>query len=50
MKKMRLKGVYFDSGAATIKRESFAALEEAAGFLLENASLKVFLLTSTRAN
>ena len=27
--KMTLKGVFFDSGAATIKRESFTALEKA---------------------
>ena len=40
-KKMTLKGVYFDSGAATIKRESFAALEDAAQFLINNPELAV---------
>jgi outer membrane protein OmpA-like peptidoglycan-associated protein len=40
-KKMTLKGVFFDSGTATIKRESFAALEEAARFLLDNPTLAV---------
>jgi outer membrane protein OmpA-like peptidoglycan-associated protein len=42
-KKMTLKGVFFDSGQATIKRESFAALEEAAEFLFNNESLQVVI-------
>ncbi len=39
--KMALKGVFFDSGTATIKRESFVALEDAAQFLLNNPALAV---------
>jgi outer membrane protein OmpA-like peptidoglycan-associated protein len=42
-KKMTLKGVFFDSGQATIKRESFAALEEAAEFLFNNEALQVVI-------
>jgi len=42
-KKMTLKGVFFDSGTATIKRESFAVLEEAATFLLQNDALEVVI-------
>jgi outer membrane protein OmpA-like peptidoglycan-associated protein len=42
-KKMTLKGVFFDSGQATIKRESFAALEEAAEFLFNNDALQVVI-------
>ena len=42
-KKMTLQGVFFDSGTATIKRESFAMLEEAATFLLENDAVKVVI-------
>ena len=42
-KKMTLKGVFFDSGKATIKRESFAALEEAADFLFNNDGLEVVI-------
>ncbi|MCA9752943.1 MAG: OmpA family protein, partial [Gemmatimonadetes bacterium] len=42
-KKMTLKGVYFDSGTATIKRESFAVLEDAASFLLQNDALQVVI-------
>jgi outer membrane protein OmpA-like peptidoglycan-associated protein len=38
-----LKGVYFDSGAATIKRESFTALEKAAKFLLDNRDIQVVI-------
>lgn len=41
--KLTLKGVFFDSGTATIKRESLAVLGEAAGFLLENPSLEVVI-------
>jgi outer membrane protein OmpA-like peptidoglycan-associated protein len=40
-KKMALKGVFFDSGTATIKRESFVALEEAARLLTQNPTLAV---------
>ena len=40
-KKMALKGVFFDSGTATIKRESFVALEEAARLLTQNPQLAV---------
>jgi outer membrane protein OmpA-like peptidoglycan-associated protein len=42
-KKITLQGVAFDSGAATIKRESFAALEEAARFLTENPTVAVVI-------
>lgn len=42
-KKMTLKGVFFDSGKATIKRESFVALEEAAEFLFNNEDLAVVI-------
>ncbi|GJM44954.1 MAG: hypothetical protein DHS20C21_17960 [Gemmatimonadota bacterium] len=42
-KKMTLKGVFFDSGTATIKRESFVALESAAQFLGENEAIKVVI-------
>jgi len=42
-KKMALQGVYFDSGAATIKRESFTALEQAAQFLTNNGDLHVVI-------
>lgn len=40
---MTLKGVYFDSGAATIKQESFTALDRAAQFLLENRDVRVVI-------
>jgi outer membrane protein OmpA-like peptidoglycan-associated protein len=40
-KKITLAGVLFDSGAATIKRESLSALEEAAKFLTENPDVAV---------
>ncbi len=40
---LTLKGVFFDSGTATIKRESLASLGEAAGFLLENPNLEVVI-------
>jgi outer membrane protein OmpA-like peptidoglycan-associated protein len=40
---MTLKGVFFDSGAATIKRESFTALEKAAQFLLDNGEVAVVI-------
>jgi outer membrane protein OmpA-like peptidoglycan-associated protein len=46
-KKMTLKGVFFDSGQATLKRESFAALEEAAQFLFHNADLSVVIAGHT---
>ncbi len=39
--KMTLKGVFFDSGTATIKSQSFSALEEAAQFLTNNPTLAV---------
>jgi outer membrane protein OmpA-like peptidoglycan-associated protein len=42
-KKMTLSGVFFDSGTATIKRESFTALEMAASFLSENPDLAVVI-------
>jgi outer membrane protein OmpA-like peptidoglycan-associated protein len=42
-KKMALQGVFFDSGAATIKRESFSALEQAAKFLLANEHVQVVI-------
>jgi len=42
-KKMTLKGVFFDSGQATIKRDSFVALEEAASFLVNNEDLHVVI-------
>jgi outer membrane protein OmpA-like peptidoglycan-associated protein len=41
--KMTLKNVFFDSGTATIKRESYAALEGAAKFLTDNTQLKVVI-------
>jgi outer membrane protein OmpA-like peptidoglycan-associated protein len=42
-KKMALKGVFFDSGAATIKRESLVSLEEAGDFLKDNPSVYVVI-------
>ena len=42
-KKMTLKGVFFDSGTATIKRESFSALETAASFLSQNPTVAVVI-------
>jgi outer membrane protein OmpA-like peptidoglycan-associated protein len=42
-KKMALKGVFFDSGAATIKRESLASLEEAGDFLKDNPNIRVVI-------
>ncbi|NNE44973.1 MAG: OmpA family protein [Gemmatimonadetes bacterium] len=42
-KKMTLQGVFFDSGAATIKRESFSALADAAQFLINNDELAVVI-------
>jgi outer membrane protein OmpA-like peptidoglycan-associated protein len=40
---LMLHGVQFDSGTATIKRESFAALGEAAKFLVDNPTLAVVI-------
>jgi outer membrane protein OmpA-like peptidoglycan-associated protein len=48
-KKMVLQGVFFDSGAATIKRESYTALEGAAKFLLDNSELAVVIEGHTDA-
>jgi outer membrane protein OmpA-like peptidoglycan-associated protein len=42
-KTMTLQGVFFDSGAATIKRESFSALEKAAEFLQQNEAVAVVI-------
>jgi outer membrane protein OmpA-like peptidoglycan-associated protein len=42
-KKMTLKDVFFDSGKAIIKSESYVALEEAARFLLENHDLEIVI-------
>jgi outer membrane protein OmpA-like peptidoglycan-associated protein len=39
--KIKLEGIYFDIGKATIKPESRPALEEAANFLKENPRMKV---------
>ena len=40
-KELTLNGVQFDSGGATIKRESFTALEQAAKFLSDNPDVQV---------
>lgn len=40
---MELAGVVFDQGTATIKRTSFAALEDAAKFLTDNPSVRVVI-------
>lgn len=43
-KEIPVQGVMFDTGTATIKRESFAALGEAAKFLVDNPSLSVVIV------
>ncbi len=40
---LALDGALFDAGSATIKRESFAALDEAGKFLLENPDVRVVI-------
>jgi outer membrane protein OmpA-like peptidoglycan-associated protein len=41
--KMTLKGVYFDSGTASIKQDSYTTLAEAAKFLLDNPTVRVVI-------